>query len=299
MPSPKTQPDELDAYADTLEASGDFKVLRRLRMPELTSRPLNPGERVAIVVDTETTGLNLRHDEATELAMLAFAYDQNGTITSILDAYSALREPSVPISPESASLTGITSSMVKGKRLDEAKVEAFLAPAALIIAHNAAFDRPICEKLSPAFAEKSWACTATQINWRGIGFEGTKLIYLLYQFGLFHHGHRAMDDAAGTLEILRRPFPSDGKTALPILLDNARSASVRMWLQTAPELAPSLRARGYRWHNGTATRRRSWWKEVDEAKAAAEIQFIEQQGPLVRSMEHKRITAFERFKLDL
>jgi hypothetical protein len=37
--------------------------------------------------------------------------------------------------------------MVAGKTIDKPALEEFLRPAALIVAHNAAFDRPMCEKL--------------------------------------------------------------------------------------------------------------------------------------------------------
>jgi DNA polymerase-3 subunit epsilon len=144
------------------------------------------------VVDTETTGLDLQTDEVIEIGMIAFPYDRSSQMGNVIGTFSALRQPSTPISSEVARLTGISNEMVAGKTIDKAALEEFLAPAALIIAHNAAFDRPMCEKLTDTFAKKPWACSATEVDWRHYGFEGTKLAYILNQFGKFHSGHRAI-----------------------------------------------------------------------------------------------------------
>ena len=65
--SPSRQ--ELEAIAAALEASGEYRVVRRLVAPDpLPSPP--PGARVGLVIDVETTGADLRGDEVIELAMV-------------------------------------------------------------------------------------------------------------------------------------------------------------------------------------------------------------------------------------
>jgi DNA polymerase III subunit epsilon len=73
-------------------------------------------------------------------------------------------------------------------------VEAFVSGAALIVAHNAKFDRPMCETTWPFFRNLNWACSCTQIPWEEEGHEGVKLGYLLNDYGRFHNGHSAIDD---------------------------------------------------------------------------------------------------------
>jgi DNA polymerase-3 subunit epsilon len=44
------------------------------------------------------------------------------------------------------------------------------------------------------FAEKPWACTVNEIEWRKHGFEGSRLEYLAAGIGMFHEAHWAADD---------------------------------------------------------------------------------------------------------
>jgi DNA polymerase-3 subunit epsilon len=138
-----------ETAARMLEATGDYRVLRRLQpRPIVVSSVRRQGEKIAVIVDTETTGLDHTRNEVIELGMVAFTYDEDGRIGDVIGTFNALREPSVPISSEITRLTGITPEMVAGQVLDLEAVERFIAPAELIIAHNARFDRPFCERLS-------------------------------------------------------------------------------------------------------------------------------------------------------
>jgi DNA polymerase III epsilon subunit-like protein len=165
-----------------LEATGNYRVLRRLQpCPIVVSGGPRQGEKIAIIIDTGTTGLDHTRDEVIELGMGAFVYDEEGRIGNLIGKFNSLREPSVPISLEITRLTGITPEMVAGQVLDLAAVERFIEAADLIIAHNARFDRPFCERLSKGFQVKAWACSHSELAWSGFGFEGSKLGYLLTQ----------------------------------------------------------------------------------------------------------------------
>src|SRR4051794_17157009 len=54
------------------------------------------------------------------------------------------------------------------------------------------------ERYWPIFEHKAWACSATEIEWRKHGFDGSRLGYLLAGAGLFHEAHRAVDDCRGS-----------------------------------------------------------------------------------------------------
>ena len=76
--------DELEAMASALEASGEYRVVRRLVTPDpLPSLPA--GARVGLVVDVETTGADLRGDEVIELAMVRFSYTPAGEVLGVVD----------------------------------------------------------------------------------------------------------------------------------------------------------------------------------------------------------------------
>ena len=172
-------PVQLEDIARTLEQSPDFRVLRRLQPRDVFSQSHCEHPLVGVVLDTETTGLDLNKAEVIELAMLKFQYTPDGEVLHLIGRFDELRQPANPIPPEITALTGITDEMVAGRSIDPAAVEAFVADAAIVIAHNAKFDRPIAEKAWPVFKNLDWACSLDEIPWRENGYEGTKLAYLL------------------------------------------------------------------------------------------------------------------------
>ena len=127
VPSPSRT--ELEAMADALEASGDYRVVGKLqaRAP-LPSPPA--GARLGLVIDVETTGADLRGDEVIELAMVRFAYSAEGEVLGVVDTFQGYHEPSRPISAEITALTGISAETVAGHALDPEAVGAFVAPVA-------------------------------------------------------------------------------------------------------------------------------------------------------------------------
>lgn len=238
--------------AQRLEQSGRFRILRKLVARPIIQRAQSAFPHLAVLVDTETTGLNHAKDEIIEIGAVAFTYDNEGVIGDVVGVYGGLRQPSEPIPAEITRLTGITDEMVAGLEIDIAELEGLLEPADLLIAHNATFDRPFCEKLSPTFASKAWACSVKEIRWADLGFEGNKLGYLIGQSGLFHEGHRATDDCHALLEVLARPVVEDGPPPFSELLRSSQQCRVRIYAENAPfDMKDHLKGRGYRWSDGS------------------------------------------------
>lgn len=279
-----------------LEETGTFRVLRSIATPSPQPGVLRRGERLAIIVDTETTGLDLRDDEIVEIGLIAFAYDENDQFTRVVSVFEGLREPDNSMSEDAANITGITAEMLKGKKIDLARLEEITSRASLVIAHNAAFDRPMCEKLSAVFKDKAWACSATEVPWKRLGYEGAKLGYLLYQSGLFHEGHRALEDCYALLNVLTAQQKQTDKCGLQLLLASARATRVIIEVSSPFGLRGFFKSRGYRWKSDPA---RHWYKDVSEADLDRQLQEIDQLNePEVRATT-RRQTAFERFKAGL
>ena len=76
----------LEALARELEASGYYKVQRRLRPRRFVTPADGTATRMGLFVDVETTGLDPQKDEIIELAMVPFTYGRDGRIFEILDA---------------------------------------------------------------------------------------------------------------------------------------------------------------------------------------------------------------------
>ncbi len=223
----------LDAMARQLEDSGRYRLLRRFDGNTLVEAGAPDSVRQGIYLDVETTGKDATRDEIIELAMVPFQYDGEGCLVAVGAPFVELREPSIPISEEITRITGITNEMVAGKSIDPAAVAAFIEPAVIITAHNAQFDRRFTERFCAAFKHKGWACSMSQVDWAGEGFEGTKLSYLASQCGFFFDGHRAENDCLAGLEILARPLAT-GRTALAHMLETARKPTWRIWAEHSP-----------------------------------------------------------------
>jgi DNA polymerase-3 subunit epsilon len=289
--------DQLESWAQELEASGEYRVIRRLKPRRADIPPPGTPIRLGLVVDVETTGLDARRHEIIELAMTPFSYGLDGTVFTVGQSFQGLRQPSEAISPEITAITGITNDMVAGQVIDPAEVAKVAAPASLVIAHNAAFDRRFLERYSDVFTTKPWGCSLTQIDWASEGFEGAKLAYLAHAAGFFYDRHRAMHDCLATVELLAKPLPRSGVTGLSRLLDAARRPTWRIWAENSPfDLKDVLKARGYRWNGEPAPQPRAWYIDVPEAQRDAELHFLKSEI-YHRDVEllARRIDAHDRF----
>lgn len=295
---------EIDGLAAQVEMHPDFRVLRRLDTSVEYPPLAGPGVSRAVILDTETTGMDPTVDRIVELALVVFEYDrETGAVGRVLASCDGLEDPGMPIPPESTAVHGITDAMVAGQRLDEGAIAKLMDGVAVVIAHNAGFDRKFVEARLPAFAGLPWACSFREIPWDAVGIGSAKLEYLAYQYGFFYDGHRAEADCRALLEILRRPLGSvwrkeaDGPaalgalrpepcgsaavgrgeargapvTALKALLDRAREPSYRVWARGSDfDTKDVLKARQYRWDG----EERCWWIDTGAEGLEAELAWL-------------------------
>ena len=265
-----------DAVIRELEATGDYRVLRRLVPQPRYGAPDDSPRRRALILDTETTGLDPRTDRIIELALLPFEYSSGtGAITDIGAPVTFLEDPGRPIPPEVVDLTGITDAMVAGQRIDDAAANRELEAASLIVAHNAAFDRPFVDRRLPVSRGKAWGCSLREVPWRGAGYASSALEFLLIKKSrLFFDGHRADADCHALLHLLGTPF-EDGISPLRHLLDSARQPTIRLWATGAPfEQKDALKGRRYRWSNGEDGRPKAWFREVRATELDGETAWL-------------------------
>jgi len=282
-----------EAMACTLEATGNYKILRRL-VPR-TPAPRSATDRVGLIIDLETTSLDTERNEILEIAAIKFGYADD-RITSVIDTFQAFQQPAAPIEPAITALTGITDAMVEGHHIDSAALAQFVADVRIVIAHSAAFDRKVAERHWPLFANCHWACSATGIDWKAHGLGGARLSYLLAECGLFHDAHRALDDCHAVLEILALNLPGTEQSGLAALLDRARRPQHRIWADGAPfALKDTLKQRGYRWNDGTDGRPKAWYVDADVVDAELDYlrkEIYRREDP---DIVWRTITSLDRF----
>ncbi|OUI94695.1 DNA polymerase III subunit epsilon, partial [Acetobacter orientalis] len=161
----------MEDQARTLEATDAYRVLRRIAPLPLETQVPRDQTRMGIFLDLETTGLDPACHEIIEFGMVPFVYTLDGHILGTLLAFNRLREPSHPIPPDITALTGITQEMVAGKTIAPEEVAQFAAQAALIVAHNARFDRLFAERFWEGFSTLPWACSMEDVPWQAEGYE--------------------------------------------------------------------------------------------------------------------------------
>lgn len=287
-----------EEYADALERTGQYRVLRRLPNLDYERRSAFPEERIVAIIDTETTGLDSSSDEVIEFAGIAFSYSYDGLLINPLDFISQLQESRSPLREEIVQLTGISYAMIKGKSFDIGAIENFIQSVDLIVAHNAAFDRPFCEKISKIFANKPWACSATEVNWKALGYEGTKLAYLVNSSGWFFDAHRALDDCRALAKVLSTETSSIAPhTPFGHLLASAREVKLRIAFSAPFELRMSLRERGFRWKPGQEGKAGKWTGDFSEVDARNLVNWLTGTLGITKAViSVDRITAFDRYR---
>ncbi|MFM2239992.1 MAG: hypothetical protein RJA69_1366, partial [Pseudomonadota bacterium] len=241
---------EHERWAQALQRHPDYRILRRL-IPRLHFENVAPGTRLmrGVVLDTETTGLNSQQDRVIELGMLLFEFDPVcGVVHRVVEIFDELEDPGFAIPPEVTAIHHITDDMVQGKRIDDARVERFLHDVQVVVAHNAAFDRPFVESRWPVFEQLAWACSVKDVPWKEEGFGSAKLEYLLQTQGLFYEAHRAETDCHALLELLSRRLPQRQQPVLLSLLETLNQAQFKLYALGSPfESKDVLKQRGYRW----------------------------------------------------
>ncbi len=103
-PSTSRQRDEswdAEAAANRLEDTGDYRVLRRLVPRPIVARVDSPFPYLAVLVDTETTGLQHAKDEVIEIGAVAFTHDSDGRIGNVVGVYSGFASPQRRSRPKS------------------------------------------------------------------------------------------------------------------------------------------------------------------------------------------------------
>jgi len=271
--SPGSDPEKLAA---ALEATGDYRVLRRLQPVRSYHAADGTPTKTAVALDVETTGLESGRDAIIQLALVPFEFaPESGAIYGVGTPLTFLEDPGRPIPAEVVALTGITDADVKGKRIDDAAVERFVGPAALIIAHNALFDRGFMERRMPLFKEKHWACSQQDVPWRGAGSRSGALEFLLMkQCGMFYGAHQADHDCVALIHLLATPLEG-GALPMQQLLVSARQKSVRIWAEQASfAYKDALRNRRYKWNDGKDGRPKAWYCELRMAGQAAELEWL-------------------------
>jgi DNA polymerase-3 subunit epsilon len=290
---------DLEKLAIEMEASPDYRVLRRLKWPPERSPSLLIEDRskwkMGLYLDVETTGLDVDRSEIIEFGAVPFLFSVDGKIAAIEDSIHYYNQPSAPIPAAITTLTGITDEMVAGKKLDLRALAGIVSTTQLVIAHHAEFDRQMVERVVPEFKKVCWGCSMSQVPWES----GRKLEYVLAGLGYFYDAHNAVSDCQAGVFALQSIVPGSTKPALAHVLEASRQQTWHVWAMSAAFSAKdALKARGYQWNGGDDGRLKAWHKEIkDDARTIEEewLRATVYNRALVTPARFDKVTAFERF----
>ena len=277
-------------------ANDGYKVTRPLIERSFYSDEPPPAKLLkAAILDTETTGTNQATDRIIELGIVVVEYcPESGQVYRVLETFDELEYPDGPIPPESTLIHGITDEMVRGKKINDAAVEALMSDVSLVIAHNALFDRGFVEERLPLFKSKPWACSYAQIPWKAEGIGSAGLEFIAYRFGFNYAGHRASIDCHALLEVLQSELPVSGVKVMKVLLEKARIPEFKVSALKAPfETKDKLKERGYRWD----AERKLWHTTLPQTDISIEVDWLRAEVYSNRpfDLEWEKIDSYNRF----
>ncbi|MDY6419002.1 MAG: DNA polymerase III subunit epsilon, partial [Succinivibrio dextrinosolvens] len=174
-------------------------------------------------------------------------------------------------------------------------VARFLTGRPLVVAHNAAFDRPFFEKRFKSLTTLSWACSLKEIPWKKLGYSSAKLEFLNMVLGYFYDAHRAYVDCLALLWIMYK-VPA----AFSELVTSALSCSYRVIIRgNTFKFKDNLKEKGFRFDGGTAKTWSRYYQDEDEASRVKQIiEDTYKDGSVdfdIRIVEYKAKT---RYKLE-
>ena len=186
-----------------------------------------PFDGNVVVLDTETTGFSLNHDELTQIAAARMEGGQ------IVEWFITFVNPGKPIPDEVAHLTDIHDEDVAEAPTPAealASLVEFVGDA-VVVAHNAEFDRNFTTKHPAGYPllENTWVDSLDLSRIALPRMKSHRLIDLVRAFGAPRSTHRADEDVAATCALLRILLA--GVEAMPpmLLREIASMATPEQW----------------------------------------------------------------------
>jgi DNA polymerase-3 subunit epsilon len=175
--------------------------------------------RVAIV-STETTGLTPADEPVSIGLLLVEVAPRAGRLLREVTQYYGSQEPTVPISAAATDTHGLTADMLRGRRFDLDAIRAIIDDADVLVAHGAAFNARMLEKVLPGIQYKRWRCSVRQVRWSQYFHTANhKLDTLCERLDIFRPRPQvALDDCLALSKLLFQPVGTNHQATLMGLL---------------------------------------------------------------------------------
>jgi DNA polymerase-3 subunit epsilon len=161
-------------------------------------------EKLALVLDTETTGLDVEVHEVIEVGAALLDVTTRTVARTFSTLLYAEENPAESVNGIPRAALDLPLSR---RRSIEPLLEMFEA-SSWIVAHNAGFDRGMMEKLFRVLTieppHRAWVCSATQLRFPNAG-SSRRLSHLAVDHGIvIADAHRALSDVLTLCSLLQR-----------------------------------------------------------------------------------------------
>jgi DNA polymerase-3 subunit epsilon len=250
-----------------LSQNGKTVVLNKFISLEKPTAKRDSEDKLALIVDVETTGLSFHNDKIIQLAFRPFYFNSESyKVTAIAKKTVLLNDPGVPLREEITYLTGISDEDVAGESIDWKWVKSAFERPDFIISHNAKFDRGFIDsEISRAGLTISnsslWCCSVNEIDWLSFCRPSKALEVLCAWSGFFYDAHDAGNDVDALLNLLIK------ENKLKELFVKSSTPDQRVFAVDLPfENKDEIKARKYSWDRSVSM----WWKGFKNKKDADE-----------------------------
>lgn len=229
-----------------------------------------------ICVDFETTGLDTRKDEVTEVGAVLW----NSTTKQPTRVSGYLVKTKYPLSAEITKVTGITNEMLESDGIpSKPALEAVLRMAKsadYIVAHNGnEFDKPMleswCGREGLEMPKQFWLDTKQDLE--SSAYEkGASMFVMAAAHGFLYDAHRAVSDCLATLKVL-------GHYDVDAVIERAKKPSVACRAVISYDDRLQAKQMGFHWK----PEQKLWvrvvkFDEVDALKEQCKFPVVQMSG---------------------
>jgi DNA polymerase-3 subunit epsilon len=237
-------------------------------------------DKLILLLDIETTGLNPEKDEIIQISILPFFVNDAYSITGYKKPIIKFQEIDKNLPDNIVNLTNITDDMLKGNSIPWEAILKLFNSADAIMAYNSEFDLKFIkftlEKLKLEIPKVNFCCAMKDIDWNELFPSKTPSLELLCHYhGFWLNGrHNALNDVLCLFQIFVL-YDLQSKSKLKECLEKSRKNQWKLYvINTQFVDSFFLKSRKFKWDNSL----KIWYSAFDSYEKLNEEKSILQNS---------------------